>query len=129
MQLSQALPKLKARWMINWKKHNLPLRTFDLTMLFFIRIGVTIFFFLLMGSFILYLLPDFIKIVSLQFLALVYVLYMLIVTARSFDQDSIRFMLKQVSADMAHVVQNTGATNIESLRQDIAHLEDRLGPP
>jgi hypothetical protein len=87
MQISHVLPKLTERWSINWKARQLSRRLGGLAYQFLGYLVITLLSMGVAAGAVLQLVPPALQVPGIQFLALVYLCLLGIITAHSFDAD------------------------------------------
>ena len=127
MQISQVLPNLTKRWSSNWKTRQLSHRLGGLAFQF---LGYLVSTMLIMGitaGIIRQIVTSTAQSSGIQFLALVYLCALGIVTAHSFDADETRFLLDKIYAEQERIEQNTTSPEVYELRKAVEELTDRVG--
>jgi hypothetical protein len=113
--------------MSNWKSRQISRRLRELSLQFAGYFIVTLLLMSTAAILIIYLLPAGIQNGSIQFLALIYMCCLGIVTAHSFDENHIKFQLDLIAADLERLTTNTASMEIESIIQAVNELTLRIG--
>jgi glucan phosphoethanolaminetransferase (alkaline phosphatase superfamily) len=127
MQISNVLPKLSARWSSNWKTRQLSRRLGNLALGF---LGYLIMTILMMGvtaGIIINLVASRLQYPAIQFLAIVFLCLLGIITAHSFDADEDRFVQNKIYDEAERIETNTASPEIYELRKAVEELTDRVG--
>jgi uncharacterized integral membrane protein len=127
MQISNVLPKLTERWSSNWKARQLSRRLGNLALGF---LGYLIMTILMMGvtaGIIINLVAYRFQYPAIQFLAIVFLCLLGIITAHSFDADEDRYLQNKIYDEQERIEQNTASPEIYELRKAVEELTDRVG--
>lgn len=127
MQLSHVLPNLKIRWSTSWKNRQLSRRLADLALQFLGYLIITLLMIGTAAGLTVSILPPYLHALAIQFLALVYLCLLGIVSARSVDTNRILYMLDKLDAEMERIESNTSSPEIYELRKAVEELTDRVG--
>jgi hypothetical protein len=98
----------------------------ELTGEFIARLLITLVITGAAGATFLYLLPNQMTISGVEFLAMIYLLILGITTARSFDENRINFILKQIQLDLSHIGDLAGYSHLDDLKKSIEELTIRM---
>jgi hypothetical protein len=127
MQISQVFPNLTKRWSSNWKTRQLSRRLGGLAFQFLGYLVITLLIMGVVAGMVRQVLPITSQSSGIQFLALIYLCCLGIVTAHSFDTDEIRFLLDKIYGEAERIEQNTTSPEIYELRKAVEELTDRIG--
>jgi hypothetical protein len=127
MQTSQVFTNLSKRWAATWKTRRLSSRLVDLAFQFLGYLVITLLIMGVAAGIIHQLVPVVTQSPGIQFLALVYLCCLGIVTAASFDANHIKFLLENLFDEMERIELNTTSPEIYELRKNVEELTLRIG--
>ena len=127
MQISQVLPNLTKRWSSNWKTRQLSRRLGGLALQFVGYLVITLLIMGITAGIVRQVVITNAQSSGIQFLALIYLCCLGIVTAQSFDSDEIRFQLNKIYDEQVRIEQNTTSPEVYELRKAVEELTDRVG--
>jgi hypothetical protein len=127
MQISQVLPNITKRWSSTWKARQLSRRLGGLAYQFLGYILITLLSLGASAGLVHQVVIPGLQSVGTQFLALVYLCSLGIVTAHSFDADEIRFLLNKIYDEQERIEQNTTSPEVYELRKAVEELTCRIG--
>ena len=127
MQLSHVLPNLKTRWSSAWKIRRLSDRLGDLAFQFLGYLIITLLIIGAAAGIIASFLPSGLHSPAIQFLALVFLCLLGIVTTRSFDENHIQFLLDKLDGEMERIESCTSSPEVYELRKAVEELTLRIG--
>lgn len=126
MQLNHVLPALRNRWSANWKARHLSRRLAELAIQFLGYLVITILVLTVAAILILANVSSYLQMIGIQFLALIFICCLGIVTCRAFDTNGVQYLLHLISSDVERIAVNSGSLDIEALRQSVDELQERL---